>query len=73
MVKIKEYNVNRREGRGVTLSLPTMWCNDLNLVPGDKLEVYRDIDDRLIIVAKGHEKHRDDQAAGLREMMGGNA
>ena len=49
-VKIKEYKI-RRADRGQVIALPTVWTDDLNLSPGDKIEVFRTFDDRLILVA----------------------
>lgn len=50
-VKIKEYRI-RRADRGQTITLPAVWTDDLRLAPGDRVEVFRDADDRLILVAK---------------------
>lgn len=55
-IKIKSYRIHQ-SGRGVVLTLPKIWTDDLGLKPGDRLDVYRDTADRLIIVAA--------QAAGL--------
>jgi bifunctional DNA-binding transcriptional regulator/antitoxin component of YhaV-PrlF toxin-antitoxin module len=72
MVKIKEYKIQKHGARGITLTLPRIWCDDLGLTPGGKLEVYRDMDDRLIIVPKEKPlQHNNDQAADLRDMMEG--
>lgn len=49
-VKIKTYQVGKRGQRGYMLSLPKVWIDDVGLLPGDKLDVYRDADDRLIII-----------------------
>jgi AbrB family looped-hinge helix DNA binding protein len=48
-IKIKTYKVHQ-SGRGVVLTLPAVWADDLGLCPGDRLDVYRDAGDRLIIV-----------------------
>ena len=50
-VKIKEYRI-RRADRGQTITLPAVWTDDLRLAPGDRVEVFRDTEDRLILVAK---------------------
>lgn len=43
----------RRSGhRGATISLPIEWLDDMGLSPGDHIEMQRDVDDRLILVAK---------------------
>lgn len=52
MIKVKEYRVGRRGDRGVIISLPMVWIEDNHLSPGDKVEFYRDEDDRLILVPK---------------------
>ena len=72
MVKIKEYKI-QKHGAGVMLSLPKVWLDDLGLSFGDKIEMYRDIDDRLLIVPKVKKDAPDDQASSLRELMGGEA
>jgi hypothetical protein len=48
-VKIKSYSVGFSGRRGFVLTLPRVWLNDLDLQPGDKLDVFRDTQDRLII------------------------
>ena len=50
MVKIKSYRIGR-SGRGVKITLPSVWVDDLGLVPGEKLDLFRDTEGRLIIVA----------------------
>lgn len=50
-VKIKEYRI-RRADRGQTITLPAVWTDDLRLSPGDRVQVFRDTEDRLILVAK---------------------
>lgn len=49
-VKIKAYRLRRAGGKGLTLTLPAVWVDDLGLSPGDRLDVYRDTSDRLIIM-----------------------
>jgi bifunctional DNA-binding transcriptional regulator/antitoxin component of YhaV-PrlF toxin-antitoxin module len=69
MVKIKEYQVNRH-GAGYMMYLPKMWLEDTGLESGDKIEMYRDIEDRLILVPKQINKlEKEDQASDLRKMM----
>lgn len=54
MVKIKSYRLSQRGNRGLIVSVPSVWADDLGLKPGDRLDVYRDTEDRLIIqAAKG--------------------
>lgn len=69
MVKIKEYKVGMRGKRGIVLTLPKVWCDDLGLNSGDAIEVYRDLDNQLILRAKEPAAPKEDQASGLREMM----
>jgi hypothetical protein len=49
-VKIKTYKVALRGLRGVAVTLPTVWVKDLDIKPGDELGIFRDTEDRLIIV-----------------------
>lgn len=53
MVKIKSYRLRHSGRRGVLLSLPLAWSDDLGLKPGDKLDVYRDEPGRLLILPPG--------------------
>jgi len=68
MVKIKEYKIQKHGSRGITITLPKVWVEDNRLDFGDTVEIYRDIDNRLILKPKG-EQTQDDQAAELREKM----
>ena len=52
MVKIKTYKLQRKGLRGVMVSLPKVWVDDLRLAPGDTIEVYRDDLDHLILKAR---------------------
>lgn len=51
MVKIKVYKIAKKGLRGLSVSLPRVWTDDLGLSPGDRLNMYRDDKGRLIIVA----------------------
>lgn len=50
MIKIKTYKLSRRGSSGSVMALPAVWVRDLDLKPGDRLDIYRDKHDRLIIV-----------------------
>jgi bifunctional DNA-binding transcriptional regulator/antitoxin component of YhaV-PrlF toxin-antitoxin module len=41
------------------LTLPKVWVQDLGLGPGDRLDVYRDVEDRLIIQAARPEQKEE--------------
>ena len=49
VVKIKSYKVGQRGHRGRVLTLPRAWVEDANLQPGDRIDVFRDTQNRLII------------------------
>jgi len=66
LVKIKSYVVRRAGARGLVISLPAVWIDDLGLAQGDRLDIYRDTEDRLIIVAAP----KDATPAGLRGQGG---
>jgi AbrB family looped-hinge helix DNA binding protein len=51
-IKIKTYKISKAGNRGLKLTLPSAWTDDLGLKSGDRLDVYRDTEDRLIIVAR---------------------
>ena len=53
MVKIKSVEVKRLSGmRGFTIVLPWSWVSDVNLSPGDYVDIYRDVKDRLILIQR---------------------
>lgn len=52
-IKIKSYKIGKAGGRGLKIGLPSLWIDDLMLRAGDKVDLYRDTDDRLIIVKSG--------------------
>ena len=56
MVKIKTLIVPKSGAYPLTMNIPKLWTGDLKLKPGDKIDVYRDEQDRLILVADHHEK-----------------
>jgi len=51
MVKIKSYKIRKQGIRGLVISLPKVWADDQRLQTGDKVDFYRDEQDRLILVA----------------------
>ena len=50
-VKVRSYKLTRRGLRGLSISLPSAWTQDLRLQPGDSIEVFRTTDDQLILKA----------------------
>ena len=50
MVKIKSYRVSRRGSRGLIITLPKVWADDLGLGHGDRIDVYRDCLNRLTLI-----------------------
>ena len=61
MVRIKSFKI--RESKSI--ALPRVWLTDLGLKPGDKLDVFQDNDNRLVIVSPRHEEQSRD---GLRDL-----
>jgi hypothetical protein len=53
MVKVKSYRIRKNGTRGVVISLPKVWTDDLALSPGEKLDLYQDEHGRLLIVPPG--------------------
>jgi len=49
-VKIKCYSIRQEGKRGTVIGLPKVWTDDTGLKPGDKIDIYRDSEDRLILV-----------------------
>lgn len=52
MVKIKSYAISKA-GRGLKITLPAVWVDDLGLAKGQKLDLYRDREGRLMILPPG--------------------
>jgi bifunctional DNA-binding transcriptional regulator/antitoxin component of YhaV-PrlF toxin-antitoxin module len=50
LIKIKEYKVSRTGHRGFVVTLPKVWVTDNELDHGDRIDIYRDEEDRLIII-----------------------
>jgi len=50
-IKIKSYKVQQHGLRGVRIALPKVWVEDHQLRPGDRIDIYRDEEDRLILQA----------------------
>jgi len=51
MVKIKTYKIQQEGLRGAAIGLPKVWLDDLHLKYGDRIDFYRDEEDRLILMA----------------------
>ena len=58
MVKIAERKISRNGLRGLIISLPAVWVQDMNLKNGDSVTIFRDQDDNLVIT-KGVAHERD--------------
>lgn len=52
-IKIKTYKLAPRGTRGGAITLPLTWIEDLGLKKGDRIDVYRDSMNRLIVVPPG--------------------
>jgi len=50
-VKVRSYTMSKNGARGAKISLPPEWVQDMGLVAGSKIDIYRDSQDRLIIIA----------------------
>lgn len=48
-VKVRQYSLRPNSPNGYMVSLPVEWVQDLNLKPGEKLDIYRDDRDAIII------------------------
>jgi bifunctional DNA-binding transcriptional regulator/antitoxin component of YhaV-PrlF toxin-antitoxin module len=51
-VKIKIYKIQQSGLRGNQITLPKVWIDDQMLSPGDQIDIYRDSEDRLILIGK---------------------
>ncbi len=59
MVKIKSFSIGKRNLSGLVVTLPKVWVKDLELTSGDRIDFYRDEDNRLILIP-GTEKEPSD-------------
>lgn len=55
-IKIKSYKVRRDGLRGMVISLPKVWAEDQQLKAGDRIDIYRNTEDQLIIVCSKNGK-----------------
>ncbi len=55
MIKIKSYKIQQQGRKGRVLTVPKVWIDDQKLELGDKINFYRDEEDRLILVAERRE------------------
>ena len=53
MVKIKTYKLSKRGARGLVLSMPKVWADDMKLKPGSRIDMYRDEQGQLILKVAG--------------------
>jgi AbrB family looped-hinge helix DNA binding protein len=54
-IKIQSYKVQQKGKRGRVMTLPVSWTNDLGLKPGDRIDIYRNENDELILKAEKKE------------------
>ena len=47
-IKIASYKI-RQSGRGLVAALPATWVQDLGVLASDKIEIFRDTKDCLIL------------------------
>ncbi len=60
MIKIDSNKIQKYGTRGFALTIPKIWIKDNLLNSGDKIDIYRDETDRLILVAnKKEEKEKE--------------
>jgi len=53
-IKIKSYKISKRGLRSFAVSLPAIWIRDMDLQPGDSVDIYRNENDELILKAEKH-------------------
>ncbi len=56
MIKIKTYKIQQQGRKGRVLTVPKVWIDDQKLELGDKINFFRDEEDRLILVAEKQEQ-----------------
>ena len=52
MIKIDTFTLSRQGTTGSKVTLPAAWVKDLGLKPGDRLDIYRDEEDRIIVCVR---------------------
>lgn len=48
-IKIGTYKLRKAGARGAVLQIPAVWMSDVGAKPKDRLDIFRDENDRLII------------------------
>lgn len=73
MIKIRNFSASansvKEDGSyvGLRMNLPVEWARDMSIKPGDKLNIYRDEQDRLVIVPE----ERDEMELNRKRGKGG--
>ena len=50
--KIRSYDISKTPtARGIQFQIPTQWIKDMCLEKGDSIDLFRDEEDKLILVA----------------------
>jgi len=62
-VKLKSIRIRQQGVRGSSLSIPIEWLRDVDAKPGDRLDIYRDTSDRLIIMPPRRPKAEEGEPA----------
>lgn len=55
-IKIRSRRIGRREMRQIQLTIPKHWVEEVGLREGDKIAIYQDKKNNLIVVAEKQEK-----------------
>ena len=50
MVKVKTYTLGPRGKRSTVVALPSNWLEDIEAKEGDRITLFRDTADRLVII-----------------------
>ena len=62
--KIKSFEIKKKPRSGIVWWFPTDWVKDMDLQAGDKIDIYRDEEDRLILVANKQEQEKEKVEVG---------
>jgi bifunctional DNA-binding transcriptional regulator/antitoxin component of YhaV-PrlF toxin-antitoxin module len=66
--KIKSYPIlNAPLKRSIQFQIPMQWLKDMQLNEGDSIDLYRDEEDRLILIANKKESHKFIEEQGKKE------
>jgi antitoxin component of MazEF toxin-antitoxin module len=62
-IKVNTYKVRKRGVRGLVISVPTAWAEDIGVNAGDLIDCYRDENGRLIFKPRNGKRNNLTESA----------